>query len=239
MRRAFTLVELLVVVGVIAVLIAILLPALTAARQQAMTVQCLSNLRQLATVAIQYTVEHRGSFPPAYWGGRDWDLDVVDDEVVAGLLWWGQSDPKVQQCPSFEGKGWGAGAVSDPYTGYNYNTSYLGHGEWEVIRQPAKFTQVRQPSETALFGDAAGPSAMIANKLMRAPLSESPLVHGDDVGAATRVAGAQAYRHRGRTNVAFVDGHAASMSERFEHPTQATPAAVGFLSADNRLYDLE
>src|SRR5690606_815283 len=89
MRRAFTLVELLVVVGVIAVLIAMLLPALTAARQQAMAVQCLSNLRQLATVAIQYTVEHRGSFPPAYWGGRDWDLDVIDDEVVPGLLWWG------------------------------------------------------------------------------------------------------------------------------------------------------
>ena len=91
-QTAFTLVELLVVVGIIALLIGILMPALTAARQQASSVQCLSNLRQLATVAIQYTVENRGSFPPAYWGGRDWDLDVVDDAVVPGLLWAGTDD---------------------------------------------------------------------------------------------------------------------------------------------------
>lgn len=239
MRRAFTLVELLVVIGIIAVLMGILLPSLTAARQQAMSVQCLSNLRQLATAAIQYTVENGGSFPPGYWGGRDWDLDVVGDEVVPGLLWSGQSDPKVQQCPSFDGKGWGPGAAGDPYTGYNYNTSYIGRGEWEAIKQPAKITRVRKASETALFGDAAGSSPMVANKLMRAPIRESPRVQGDDVGNATRVAGAQAYRHRGRTNVAFVDGHAASIDARFAHPTEPMPSGMGFISPDNGLYDLE
>lgn len=239
MRRAFTLVELMVVIGVIAILVAMIMPALATARQQALSVQCLSNLRQLATVAIQYTVENRGSFPPARWGGREWDLELVDGEVVPGLLWTGHSDPKVQQCPAFEGKGWGVGSVDSPYTGYNYNISYIGRGDGERIKQPAKITQVRNASTKALFGDAAGPTPMVANKMMRAPLTESPLVDGDDVGAATRIAGSQAYRHREYTNVAYVDGHAASVSERYAHPALPMPPEAGFLSSDNSAYKLD
>jgi len=62
--RAFTLVELLVVIGIIAVLIAILLPALGAAREQARTTQCASNMRQLCTSLVNYASENRGKFPP-------------------------------------------------------------------------------------------------------------------------------------------------------------------------------
>src|SRR3954447_17509106 len=61
---AFTLVELLVVIGIIAVLVGILLPTLAKARAAAQNVACCSNARQLALGAVMFAQEHRGHCPP-------------------------------------------------------------------------------------------------------------------------------------------------------------------------------
>ena len=67
--KAFTLVELLVVIGIIALLISILLPSLNRVRQQANSLKCLSNLRQFGTLIQMYAQSNKGSLPIGSWDG--------------------------------------------------------------------------------------------------------------------------------------------------------------------------
>jgi prepilin-type N-terminal cleavage/methylation domain-containing protein/prepilin-type processing-associated H-X9-DG protein len=84
--RAFTLVELLVVIGIIAVLISVLLPALTQARQQANDVKCQSNVRQLATALLNYAAEFKGKFPPNINAGEM--FPTPPPEAPSANLWY-------------------------------------------------------------------------------------------------------------------------------------------------------
>jgi prepilin-type N-terminal cleavage/methylation domain-containing protein len=95
-RNAFTLVELLVVIGIIALLISILLPALSRARTQAVKVQCAAQLRQWGLGLAQYSGENKGSFPyngpvDLTWcpvGGKDlsWTSSIVQQFTADYLL---------------------------------------------------------------------------------------------------------------------------------------------------------
>jgi prepilin-type processing-associated H-X9-DG protein len=174
-----------------------------------------------------------------------WDFTNVSNSgkkcVEPGLLWQGEMVKKIQQCPSFKGK---ANWMDDPYTGYNYNTSYIGGScaiKDEVVLSgtvimSARAVDVRKPGSCAIFGDGQWENG--ANKFMRSPF---PGPH--DEGFSGSSAGTQGYRHYGRTNVAYCDGHAATVKDCFKNTNEDEVADIapgtGFLSPDNSAYALK
>jgi prepilin-type processing-associated H-X9-DG protein len=197
----------------------------------------------MMTAASAYSIENEGRLPVSYWAAPGhvmaWDfsrrlLNGGSWEIVPGLLWAGDAPAEIQHCSEFDGRG---NSPGDPFSGYNYNTSYIGGGQNEADPEPARFTWIADPSATAVFGDAE--YAAGANKFMRAPRNG-----GRDGNTSTRAAGTQGYRHLGTTSVAFADGHVGAWEPRFTiydfGPTQRDLQSdrFGFLSADNVLYDL-
>src|SRR5258706_11077018 len=101
--KAFTLVELLVVIGIIALLIGILVPTISKARESGRTAACLANLRQLTAAAYSYSVDHNNYIIPvgnsqkggsSYW----WCNILVDDKYVPA-----PSDPNPGLQPQMRG----------------------------------------------------------------------------------------------------------------------------------------
>ncbi len=246
-NRGFTIAELLVVIAIIAILISLLLPALAGAIRSAQTVLCLSNLRQLGLLTNQYINTYSDSYPPAYYGmgNPSWALDEVRNsntgqwEYAPGILLTGQADLRVLVCPALDA----TPAVGQVVLGYNYNTSYIGHGAMEgpgnTMMAPAVADSVEDPSTCALFGDGGYSGGV--DYWMRAPDLLDPVPPGADrVSDPERAVGTQAYRHNGATNVVYCDGHAATVRQRYTTtlPLQVPVApGTGFLSPNNSAYE--
>ncbi|MEM9414684.1 MAG: prepilin-type N-terminal cleavage/methylation domain-containing protein [Planctomycetota bacterium] len=100
-RRAFTLVELLVVISIIALLVAILLPALGAAKTSAKNLQCTSNLHQIGIGALSYAADFKDILPPASIGGKPTDIKYTSGAEVWDIRFAVRDyiDFNIMQCP--------------------------------------------------------------------------------------------------------------------------------------------
>jgi len=185
--RCFTLIELLVVVAIIAILAALLLPALSNAKEQARTAKCQSNLHQIG-LAIQMYVQDEDGFLPQTSPWWMPDAPNVNASCWLGYLHRNNYLPgtQVMVCPS--------DALQSPpfHYAYTYINESYGHNHYafriNAWDTPVRITSVRQPTLTYFAGD-------------NSDLASDPgtYIYQTTVGTARR--------HKGGLNVLWVDGH--------------------------------
>ena len=215
-QSGFTLVELLVVIGIIALLVAILLPALNQARESARRVQCASNTRQLTMAWLMYASENKGrlcssnsqkippldpmngfllaGFKPPYKPGFwSWiGAGARERSIEGGMLWPYLKDVNVFRCPE---------AVYDPNS--NYQINGLLAGSVGIPQTFLSMSQIRRASNTLVFIESWDPTGWLVDSF-DTPIYPARLFSTYNLPGQTHCAkGGGA-----GCTVSFADGHA-------------------------------